>query len=260
MRIKLTRENLLEHRKSWIDMAKAFIESTEEDFIETVESGDLGEALDELMQGIGALRGMLTLGELDVDPKKIDVSFDKIVAVVGKSGSGKSTMIKGVQNALDVNIIKSKTTREVRDYDPEDADTHHFVTQELYEQEKATAVAMYNSPKGYHSWISPGMITSGRVNIYAIDPIALEEQLIPYCKEHSILLEIVYVDIDENLRKTRISQRGCDHKEYSIENHLDKRHLKHPHWTITNNGTMEEAISQLIDIVEELKNGSKNRV
>lgn len=256
MKIRLTRANLLEHRASWIGMAKEFINSSEEEFMDMATSGDLGEAIDEFIQGLSALRGMLTIGELDIDPQKVDITFDKIVAVVGKSGSGKSSIIRGVEDILDINVIKSKTTRKVREYDPEDADTHYFVTQETYEQEKDTAVAMYNSPKGYHSWISPGMITSGRVNIYAIDPVAIEEHLIPYCRANSIQLEIVYIDIDEKTRKNRIEQRGCDHKEYSEEAHLAKHHLKHPHWVITNNGTIEEAVKQLVGIVEELNNGS----
>ena len=56
----------------------------------------------------------------------------KIIAIIGRSGSGKSTLAKELAIDLNANIIKSFTTRDLRD----EYDDHTQSTHQQYEIDK----------------------------------------------------------------------------------------------------------------------------
>ena len=65
----------------------------------------------------------------------------KIIAIIGRSGSGKSTLAKELAIDLNANIIKSFTTRDLRD----EYDDHTQSTHQQYEIDKNNnkAIAIY---------------------------------------------------------------------------------------------------------------------
>ena len=100
----------------------------------------------------------------------------QIIAICGKSASGKSYFINQLLTNKDkYHYVKSYTTREVRKNDENDINTHTFVDDKFFEINKDKAIAMYHSPKGYHSWIDEYSFVENKINLYAIDPIALRD-------------------------------------------------------------------------------------
>lgn len=146
----------------------------------------------------------------------------EIIAICGKSSSGKTTTIKEIKKILGIqaHIVKSYTTRKERTYDPEDINSHIFVDKEFYRDNKDKAIAIYDSPKGYHSWIDSNSFYNG-INIYAIDPKAVVNELAPYCKQNKWKLTVFYLDVSEKERKRRYKKRENTLKGFSEEKHLD---------------------------------------
>lgn len=141
----------------------------------------------------------------------------KIVAIVGKSGSGKSYLMDKLKNIdNDLHFVKSYSTREIRKGDPKDKDTHTFVNMEYFEKNKHKAISIYTNGE-YYNWIDINLFKEDKINIIAIDPKALNEELSLFCYENNIDLKTVYVFVEEDIRKQRLSNRGNKYKE---EEHL----------------------------------------
>lgn len=142
-----------------------------------------------------------------------------IICIMGKSGTGKSTVIEALckQNNI-YHSVKSYTTRPIRDYDPNDINTHTFVNDAYWENNKDKALAVYhNKEKDYYSWTDENSFKEDKINLYAIDPKAYLELLKnPKMQNHHLFG--IYLYIDEEVRMERLCGRG---DEYSEEYHLD---------------------------------------
>ena len=145
----------------------------------------------------------------------------KIICFMGKSGSGKSTLINELHRRFpQTHIVKSFTTREIRENDPNDIYTHTFLTNEEFEIDKkyGNIIALYESPKGYKSWTTDKSFK--KLNLYAIDPKAY----IDLYNSHKYEVLGIYLNIDENTRQERLKRRDLVEK-IDIEKHLDKKIL-----------------------------------
>lgn len=147
----------------------------------------------------------------------------KIICIMGKSGSGKSTIIDNVysKNKDLFYPITSFTTRAPRN--EEDLKTHIFVDDIFYENHKDQAIAMYHSNHGYHSWVDDSAFKDKKINLYAIDP----NEFIKFYKKYNNRYKIygIYLYVDEEERKKRLKKRGQDNY-YSQEEHLSLDILK----------------------------------
>lgn len=149
----------------------------------------------------------------------------KVICLMAKSASGKSHLIKELKERYDVHEVKSYTTREVRKDDPNDHNTHVFVDNEFWENNKDKAIATYHSPNGYWNWTDINSFDKDRINLYCIDSICANDVFYPYCKENGIDCEFVYLDIDTEERKRRYLKREGNLDNFTNEPHLDKIHL-----------------------------------
>lgn len=168
----------------------------------------------------------------------------KILCVIGKSASGKSTLIKDIKNKYGdtIHIVKSYTTRAVRENDVDDINTHTFVDNKFWEDNKGKSIAVYNSPKGYKSWTDINSFKEDCWNLYAIDPIALNEELYPSVKDLGWDIKVIYITLDEEVRKNRYLRREGTLEGFSEEYHLDIKHMRDiPEVTVLNSiiGTKE---------------------
>lgn len=150
----------------------------------------------------------------------------KVICLMSKSAAGKSTLIKSIKSMYDIHEVKSYTTRGVRKDDKNDINTHVFVDNYFWEQNKDKAIAVYHSPKGYTSWTDINSFDKDKVNLYAIDSICANNVFYPYCKENGIEVVCIYLDIDETERKRRWLTREGSLDKFSDEHHLGKEHLK----------------------------------
>ncbi len=147
----------------------------------------------------------------------------KVLCIMGKSGSGKSTIANRLMGLVPEKyaLVKSFTTRKVRENDPEDAKTHIFVSEEDYQKDKDKVVALYESPLGYKSYVTKDLFDVDKVNIFVIDPRAYSELVV----DHSDELDVVgvYIAVSEDERMRRLQQRGSDVSKYSNEEHLSEQ-------------------------------------
>lgn len=160
--------------------------------------------------------------------KKIDNEIQmekkKILCIIGKSGTGKSTLIKYLLEKYPekFNYTKSFTTRSIRKEDKEDINTHIFVNMEHYKKNKLNKkiIAEYKSPLNYYSYITIELLDDEKINLYAIDPIAFNELSNKYSQVFG-----VYLYLDENERIKRKKNR--DKNDFvDEEKHLDKSLLR----------------------------------
>ena len=172
----------------------------------------------------------------------------KIFAICGKTASGKSTLARNLNRGENYHLVKSYTTREERQYDPEDRETHIFVNNSFYEENKDKAIAMYDSPSGYHSWVDINSFKEGKFNIYVIDPQAVKNDLQPYCEAMGWDLITLYIDLPTNLRLERFVNREKTECGFSDEDHLSLKHLKNvPMVYVLNDNDVDSAINSLLE-------------
>lgn len=147
----------------------------------------------------------------------------KVLCIMGKSGSGKSTIANRLVTLAPekYSLVKSFTTRKVRESDPEDTKTHIFVSEEDYQKDIDKVVALYESPLGYKSYVTKNLFDVDKVNIFVIDPKAYSELVV----DHSDELDIVgvYIAVSEDERMRRLQQRGSDVFKYTKEEHLSEQ-------------------------------------
>lgn len=174
----------------------------------------------------------------------------KIVCIMGKSGTGKSTVVKELCKDDKFHYVKSFTTRDPRPNDPEDINTHVFVDEQHYEKNKDEILALYESPNGYKSYTTIESFDKDKVNIYVIDPKAFVEFLV-FDADLTMDIMGIYLYLDEEIRRKRFEQRG-DGTEFSFEEHLDIKHI--PHSYMLPCIVYDIGYSTVEEIVETIKN------
>jgi len=153
----------------------------------------------------------------------------KVLCLMGKSACGKSTFAKdllkrGSEDKL--MIVKSYTTRGVREGDPNDKETHVFLSPEDYlKVDSNDIVALYESPDGYFNWTDISSFDKDKINIYVIDPIAFASM--SNDNRFDVIGIYLYVDEDERMRRYYFRENTYDgfndepHLDFSIVSHLE---------------------------------------
>lgn len=179
----------------------------------------------------------------------------KVISIMAKSGTGKTTVIDRLcsERPNIFHYVKSFTTRQVRENDPKDKDSHIFVSEDFYKKRKEYAFATYHSPKGYYSWTDESSFKEDKINIYAIDSKEFKNLTEKYLISD---LHGIFLYINENEREKRFLSRG--EKDFDIEEHLDKKYvenLSNVKVLDVTNLSVEETFSKVLDIIErEFKN------
>lgn len=149
-----------------------------------------------------------------------------IVCVMGKSGTGKSTIMNDLRNLYpgSFHVVKSFTTRAPRENDPEDIKTHEFVSMVEYLADKCLdrIVSLYHSDKGYFSWTSKESFSEDKINLYAIDPKACVELVREYGATCTIIP--IYFTLSDEERLERLKKRD-NVTELPAEEHLSYKIL-----------------------------------
>lgn len=149
-----------------------------------------------------------------------------IIAIVGKSGSGKTTITKLASLALGVKSVVSYTTRPKREEEVNGID-HWFVDESaMPEKECMLAYTLYG---GYHYWVTHDQLVPGEVYTYVINEDALVEMIDKFAYKYNFFA--IYVDrsnIDVSEDRTI---RDKDRKE------LDKSYYN---YVVVNDGTFEK--------------------
>ena len=131
-----------------------------------------------------------------------------VMLVVGKTGSGKSSLIKKLCERTGLKMLLSYTTRPKRS----DTDTDHtFVTTEEYLRAKANGeIAIDGEIAGNYYYSTIEQLYSA--DLYTINPEALDRLLdmnLP-----NIRFVVVYISCPDEIREERAIKRGDDKHKF----------------------------------------------
>jgi guanylate kinase len=182
---------------------------------------------------------------------------DTIVAIIGKSGSGKSEIVKRYGD-IGYNVIQSYTDRPKR-Y-PEEWG-HIFISTEEVEKYKSSMIA-YTFFHGYHYFATREQYRGKGVTFYVIDPYGVKG-LKEKVKDADLVF--VYINTDENVRIERMVNRMLENNPEPIEeivqayynNARDRAEYDRTvfaavecDYVIDNNGRIEDTIIALDSILK----------
>lgn len=97
----------------------------------------------------------------------------KIILVVGRSASGKSSITREACNKLHLNLVKSYTTRPPRPKELTGESDHYFITEEEYETQKDQFdIVAYTEINGFKYFTTEDILNNS--DVYVIDPKGIE--------------------------------------------------------------------------------------
>ena len=112
-----------------------------------------------------------------------------IIAIVGKSGSGKTELSKKIETFFGISSLVSCTTRPKRPNEIDGVD-HKFVTDaDMPGRETMLAYTLYG---GYHYWVTHDQLMPNVVYTYVINEDALVEMIDKFSFKYNFVT--VYVD------------------------------------------------------------------
>lgn len=143
-----------------------------------------------------------------------------VILIVGKTGSGKSSLIKRLCERTGLKMLQSYTTRPKRS----EADTDHlFVSTEDYLRAKESGeIAIDGEIAGnyYYSTIEQ-LYTS---DLYTINPEALDRLLAMNLP--NIRFVVVYISCPDKIREERVLARGDDKHKYRVRDFSERSQFR----------------------------------
>ena len=136
----------------------------------------------------------------------------KLFCVMGRTCSGKTTLAKTVAATLHMKVLRSYTTRPMRDGENEHTSDHIFISEDevkLFEGK----MAAYTEINGYKYFVTKDMIMEA--DIYVVDPNGYK-MLAEYVERKNMKIKLVpiYIDVDVNDQERRYRARGNTRNEF----------------------------------------------
>lgn len=143
-----------------------------------------------------------------------------VILVVGKTGSGKSSIIKKLCERTDIKMLLSYTTRPRRS----DTDNDHiFVTVEEYWRAKENGeIIIETEIDGNYYYATAEQLYEA--DIYTINPKALNELL--SLNLPNIRFVTVYISCPDNIREQRAMKRGDDKHKYRTRDFAERQEFR----------------------------------
>lgn len=124
-----------------------------------------------------------------------------IILIVGKSGSGKSTICRQLENEYGLKELKSYTTRKCRGTND---NSHTFITKEEFD--KLTDIIAYTEFDGNYYCATKGQIDES--DLYIVDVDGVKFFLERY--DGKKIPIVIYIETDKATRINRMMERGDD--------------------------------------------------
>lgn len=140
-----------------------------------------------------------------------------LIAILGTSGCGKSTIASRLERKYGYVQAKSYTTRPIREDDSNDINTHTFISRAEVENYKDSIVA-YNEYNGNAYFVTREMLEG--CQIYVVD----REGLIQLYKNyHDKDILSIYIDCDSSIASRRMAERGDSDEQIMKRLQYDER-------------------------------------
>lgn len=163
--------------------------------------------------------------------------MSKIFCVVGPSGVGKTTAVEWASRALGIDVVRSYTTRPMREGEVDGID-HIFVGEDQVPPHEE--MAAYTFFGGNHYWATRQQVCTADV-FYVIDEKGLIELIEKVGKDATIVK--IYI---EGSRETEAARAGRDKERITIErNQYDA--------VVVNDGTLETFLYRFTLAVDQLR-------
>lgn len=184
----------------------------------------------------------------------------KVFCILGRTATGKSTIVKRVAKELNLNVLKSYTTRSFRSNETIGTSDHIHINPEEVEQYKNDMVA-YTDRVNYCSFATKDQLMKS--DLYIINPNSYYELKLK-TKDMDIELIPIYITVPFPINKNWAELRG-DYdswkKNYDKENdefvEFEKSDLIE--YRILNVYAIGDAVDDLKRIIKKELEGDKNK-
>lgn len=131
---------------------------------------------------------------------------------MGRTCAGKTSLAKAVAESLNMKVVKSYTTRPMREGESEHTSDHIFVSDDEVKLFQGK-IAAYTEINGYKYFVTKDMIMNS--DIYVIDPDGYK-MLTEYVKRKELKIELIpiYIDVDVADQESRYRARGNTREQF----------------------------------------------
>jgi guanylate kinase len=184
---------------------------------------------------------MLENNSTNTNDKKNDITY----LFLGKSSSGKSTIVKKLEELYNYKTIQSYTTRKPRH---KGEWGHQFVTEEEYLKDKNNQlICAYTFFHNNKYWVTKDMINSNIYKTYVIDMAGIRylKRNMPYNK-----FKIIYIHVPFFTRLFRIIKRDGIFKAIGrlINDYHEFKHITYDYKM--NNVDLDTSVEQIRQYIE----------
>ena len=177
-----------------------------------------------------------------------------VYCVLGRTGSGKSTVTKEAANKLNMKVLKSYTTRQRRENETDENCDHTFISPDEVEKYRNDMIA-YTERVGYCSFATKQQLLDN--DFYIINPTGYYELKLK-TKDMNVELVTIMVNVPYNDLRQRAKKRG-DYdawqanyiKESEEFSNFEKSHLID--YFILNDRSIEESVAKMVRIINKDK-------
>lgn len=181
-----------------------------------------------------------------------------VYCVLGRTGSGKSTVTKEAANKLNMKVLKSYTTRQRRENETDENCDHTFISPDEVEKYRNDMIA-YTERVGYCSFATKQQLLDN--DFYIINPTGYYELKLK-TKNMNVELVTIMVNVPYNDLRQRARKRG-DYdawqanyiKESEEFFNFEKSNLID--YFVLNDRSLEESVAKMVRIInkDKLKRG-----
>lgn len=177
-----------------------------------------------------------------------------VYCVLGRTGSGKSTVTKEAANKLNMKVLKSYTTRQRRENETDENCDHTFISPDEVEKYRNDMIA-YTERVGYCSFATKQQLLDN--DFYIINPTGYYELKLK-TKDMDVELVTIMVNVPYNDLCQRAKKRG-DYdawqanyiKESEEFSSFEKSNLID--YFVLNDRTIEESVAKMVRVINKDK-------